>query len=74
LKVRDGSGHTLRRRAVDVRPAAEPGWDLVAVKYSSVLRLAEDVATHGADVVALEPEELRKQVIAWLRDVAGEQP
>ncbi|WP_216843377.1 helix-turn-helix transcriptional regulator [Phytoactinopolyspora alkaliphila] len=71
VRVRHGSGHTLRSRAVHTEPAAEPGWDVVTVSYSSLRRLTEDVAAHGADAVALEPEELRAQVIEWLGDVAG---
>jgi proteasome accessory factor B len=70
VKLRQGSGHTLRSRAVNVEPDDEPEWDIVTVTYSSLRRLTEDVATHGADAVALEPEELRKQVVEWLSDVA----
>ncbi|WP_207782211.1 helix-turn-helix transcriptional regulator [Phytoactinopolyspora limicola] len=74
LKVREGSGHTLRRRATDVRPADVPGWDVVTVSYSSQTRLVEEIATHGADVVALEPDELRKRVVEWLTDIVEETP
>lgn len=71
VRIRDGSGHTLRQHAVEVRPDTEPGWEVATVTYSSTRRLAEGIATHGADVVVLEPDELRKQVVEWLGEVAG---
>lgn len=70
IRLRQGSGHVLRRHALDVRPAEEPGWDVVSVTYRSVCRLAEEIATHGSDAVALEPAELREATVRWLRRVA----
>jgi predicted DNA-binding transcriptional regulator YafY len=70
IKTRVGSGHSLRRRATRVEPATEPGWDLVSVAFGSAAALAEELASHGPDVVALEPAELRDLVIGALRSVA----
>ncbi|AYY15471.1 WYL domain-containing protein [Actinobacteria bacterium YIM 96077] len=71
IRVRRGAGHTLRRHAVHVTPDDEPGWDVVTVTYSSLGRLAEEIAAHGVDAVAIEPEELRTRMVSWLSDVAG---
>ncbi|NEE03177.1 WYL domain-containing protein [Phytoactinopolyspora halotolerans] len=71
VRIREGSGHILRSQAIDVRPDDEAGWEIATVRYSSTTRLAEEIATHGPDAVALEPAELRTQVIAWLSKVAG---
>ncbi len=69
LRVRQGTAHGLRRhaRVVDV---PEPGWDLLEVDYGSTDQVADEVLTHGADVVVEQPEALRQAVVARLRGAA----
>ena len=45
------------------------GWDLVEVPFSDVGWFAEHLASFGADVVALEPADLRDAVITRLKGV-----
>jgi predicted DNA-binding transcriptional regulator YafY len=68
LRVRSGSGHSLRRYALDERQDA-PGWDLVTVAYSGPGWYAEHLASFGADVVVIEPPDLREAVIRKLKGV-----
>lgn len=70
LRVRRGSGYGLRRRAVSA--TAEPeGWDLVEVPYADPGVLAEEVAGYAADVVVVEPPDVRERLRARLRAVAA---
>jgi proteasome accessory factor B len=71
VQVRQGSGFGLRRRATGTRTGAD-GWDELSVPYADAGVLAEELAGYGADVVALEPDDVRKRVIERLRAVAGE--
>ena len=73
LAVRAGKAPTLRRRGT---PAATevplpPGFEVLRVGFSEVQSLAEEICRHAADVVVLEPVELREAVITGLRAVAG---
>lgn len=68
IRVRQGSGYGLRRRATGIRAAAD-GWDELSVPYSDGGVLAEELAGYGGDVVALEPEDVRKRVVERLRAV-----
>jgi proteasome accessory factor B len=71
VRVRQGTGVGLRRRAESVTPIEErPGWDAVVVE-GPVQELSDEVLTYGADVVVEEPRSLRDDVIARLRAVAG---
>jgi proteasome accessory factor B len=67
LRVRTGAGHGLRRHAPTVRPDAEPGWDLVETSFADIGWWSEHVASFGADVVVLEPADLRDAVIGRLK-------
>jgi proteasome accessory factor B len=67
LRVRAGAGHGLRRHAVSVRPASEPGWDTVTVRFSDTGWWGEHVASFGADVIVEEPADLREAVIRRLK-------
>jgi proteasome accessory factor B len=69
LRVRTGAGHGLRRYALSVTPADEPGWDLVEVNYGDTGWWSEHVASFGADAVVLEPADLRDAVISRLKGV-----
>jgi proteasome accessory factor B len=68
LRVREGAGFTLRRRATAIRQGVEPGWDELELRTTS--GMAGWLAEFGADVLVLEPPEARAAVIARLRAVA----
>ncbi len=70
LLVREGAGHGLRRTAENVAldvdgPDHRTRWDRV-VMHRPVQGLADEVLSHGPDVVLLEPVEVRDQVVARL--------
>ena len=44
---------------------------MVEVGFSEPQALAEEICRHGADVLVLDPPELRRAVLAGLRAVAG---
>jgi proteasome accessory factor B len=69
LRVRAGAGHGLRRYALGIRPADEPGWDLVELNYADTGWWSEHVASFGADAVVVEPADLRDAVIGRLKGV-----
>jgi proteasome accessory factor B len=69
LRVRSGAGHGLRRHAISAEPAQLPGWDLITVPYSDTGWWSEHLASFGADVVVLEPPDLREAVIGRLKGV-----
>jgi proteasome accessory factor B len=69
LRVRVGSGFALRRQASAVE-SLDASWDRVQVPFGAVEVMAEQVTTHGADVVVESPDELRKSVIERLRGLA----
>ncbi|HET7474807.1 MAG TPA: WYL domain-containing protein [Dermatophilaceae bacterium] len=73
LLVRDGAGHTLRRRAVTVE-AAEPGWTRLEVLFAEPEYIADEVAGFGPDAVVLAPPALRDAVTARLRGAAQKGP
>ncbi len=73
LKVRRGTGYGLRRRAISDEPheaGADDGrWDLVRTAFSDVGWYADYLASFGADVVVIEPVDLREAVIGKLKGV-----
>jgi proteasome accessory factor B len=70
LKIRAGAGYGLRRRALaDQAGGAGDGWDLVRTDFSDVGWYADYIAWFGADVVVLEPVDLREAVIRKLKGV-----
>jgi proteasome accessory factor B len=70
LRVRPGVGVRLRQHAVAIRPDdADPGWDLVTTRYGDTGWFADYAASFGADVVVLDPPDLREAVIARLKGV-----
>ncbi|TNM39741.1 WYL domain-containing protein [Nocardioides albidus] len=70
LLVREGAGHGLRRAAERIEvgvagPDDHTGWDrLVLVRPTQ--GLADEVLSHGPDVVLVEPVAVREQVVARL--------
>jgi proteasome accessory factor B len=67
LRIRSAAGHGLRRHALSTVADAESGWDLVEVPYSDIGWFSEHIASFGADVVVLEPVDLREAVIGRLK-------
>jgi proteasome accessory factor B len=68
LQVRQGTGYGLRRSASSVRSApGRAGWDLAEVPFSDVGWYSEHLASFGADVVVMEPADLRDAVIGRLK-------
>ena len=73
LLVREATGHALRRSATDVRlgvpgPDTRTRWDRVELAQPSV-GLEDEVLAHGADVVLVEPEALRRRIVDRLQQV-----
>lgn len=73
VAVRPGAAHQLRRWAAQVDEAADGvrGWDVVTIAYGDLQWLAQGVAGHADDVVALEPPELVTAVVRRLRAAAS---
>lgn len=73
--VRRGTAHGLRRHAEPSsdRPetVAPPGWELLSVSYGPSEALADELLGYGADVVVLDPPDVRKSVVRRLREVAS---
>ncbi len=69
LRIREGAGHGLRRRARAV--GDEPGWTRVEVDFAAVDSFADELLGFGPDVVVVEPEELRIAVIDRLKHLVG---
>ncbi|WP_300682047.1 WYL domain-containing protein [Nocardioides sp.] len=67
LLVRPGTGHSLRR---DATVEHEGEWDRVTLSRGSY-DLAAEVLAHGADVLVVEPVELREQILARLTGVSA---
>jgi len=66
--VRQGAGYGLRRIATTIEPDPQrPGWDLVEMSFSDVGWQGEHLASFGADVVVVEPADLRDAVIGRLK-------
>lgn len=70
LRVRDGAGDPLRRRAT-ASDAVDDGWTEVHLPYGDVSAVANELASFGPDVVVLAPKELRDAVMLRLLAVAG---
>jgi len=70
VRARTSAGVALRRRATGETPG--DGWDELIVPFGDAELLAQEVAGYGADVVALDPPELREAVVRRLRAVVGE--
>ena len=78
LRIRSGTGYGLRRRAISDQPAGAGGegdggwgehWDLVRTRFSDTGWYADYIAWFGADVVVVEPVDLREAVIRKLKGV-----
>ncbi len=72
--VADGRATALRRQAtvVGALTLGDRAGDEIAVELGMTDRLAREIASYGADAVALEPQSLRDDVVARLRAQAGQ--
>ncbi len=69
LRIRSGAGYGLRRHAVSVELDQVPGWDVAELTFTDSGWWSEQLASFGADVVVLEPTDLRDAVIGRLKGV-----
>ncbi len=67
LRVRAGTGHGLRRHALSSKPDETEGFDLVELSFNDTGWWSEHLASFGADVIVLEPSDLRDAVIGRLK-------
>jgi proteasome accessory factor B len=67
LRIRTGTGYGLRRYAISIEPDQVPGWDVAELNYTETGWWSEHLASFGADVVVLEPSDLRDAVIGQLK-------
>lgn len=70
VRIRPGAAAGLRRWAVDVRLGESDGWDLVELAYGDPASLVNRLVGYGADVVVLEPTEIREAVVEQLTRIA----
>jgi len=72
--VRPGAGHGLRRHADPsaLQDDVPAGWERLTVRYGSTDAFADEVLGYGAEVVLLEPADLREHVVHRLREAAGQ--
>lgn len=68
MRLRAGAAQGLRRWAIGVRPAGD-GWDEATLTFRDVDRFAPFLARFAADVVVLDPPDLREAVIQQLKAV-----
>ena len=70
--VADGRGHELRRAASSARAADRGGraGTTLEITVDSWDQAVRTIASHGADAIALDPPELRADVVAALTAVA----
>lgn len=73
LRVRAERGGTLRMRARERTPLPEGDGDELSLVIGDVGRLADEIASHGVDVMVLGPEDLRAAVIRRLHGAAAAQ-
>ena len=73
LAIRAGKAPALRRRAEPTEwgGSVPNGFEVYEVGYGDLHAFAEDIARHAADVLVLEPAELRAEVIADLSAVVA---
>jgi proteasome accessory factor B len=71
LRVRTGTGDSLRRRALHATPVDEQ-WTELVVPYASGQSLADELLSYGPDVVVIRPDEVRDDIIRRLGALAGE--
>jgi len=73
LKVRVGTGHSLRRRARSVLDLDDT-WSEVNLDFTDTEAFADEISSFGPDVVVESPKELRESVIRRLTGALGPWP
>ena len=70
--VRDAAGNGMRRHATvsGQQDGVPDGWDRLTVTYGAGDAFADEVLSYGADVVVLEPAEVRDYVVRRLQEAA----
>nr|WP_269810717.1 WYL domain-containing protein [Kineosporia rhizophila] len=72
--LRAGRGAGVRRASVASIPAADrPGWDELQIRIGDAGMLAQSLAGLGPDAVAVQPADLRAEVVRLLRGAAAAQ-
>jgi len=73
--IAGGRATALRHRAATTAPRTRGGraGEEITVDIGMTDRLAREIASYGADAVALEPQSLRDEVVARLRAQAAQQ-
>ncbi|MGA9746476.1 MAG: WYL domain-containing protein [Nocardioides sp.] len=71
MLVREGAGHGLRRHSEPVEGDAPVGWDRLSVRYSGGGGILDEVLGYGADVIVVEPQELRSAVVDRLQGIVA---
>ncbi len=73
VAVRPGKGPTLRRRGEPAEASASlpAGFEVFRVGYGDLWTMVEEITRYAADVLVLDPPELRDAVLAALRRVAA---
>jgi proteasome accessory factor B len=66
LRVRTGTGHNLRKYGKSIEPDGGD-WDIVTTTYPKADWYVDYLASFGADVVVLGPDDLRQAVVKHLR-------
>ena len=69
VRIRSGGGYGLRRHALSIEPDDAEGWDVAELNFTEIGWWSEHLAWFGADVVVLEPSDLRDAVIGRLKGV-----
>ncbi|SIN54219.1 protein pafB [Mycobacteroides abscessus subsp. abscessus] len=59
---------------VESRRLGERDGDIVEIDVASPDRLVRSIASHGADAVALEPAQVRDEVVARLQEHTADEP
>ncbi len=70
VRLRHGRGQALRRLATS-SARIDDEWDEIKIEYASPWELASEIASFGPDAIAVEPPEVRAEVINRLRAAAG---
>lgn len=68
VRLRPGAASGLRRTAVSV------DGDVARLAYSDAAGLADRLVVYGADVLVLDPPEVREEVLRQLTEIAGRYP
>jgi len=73
VAILPGKAPSLRRRGEPTTTSLQlpVGFEVVRVGYGDVVTMAQEIARYGADVIVLDPPELREAVMATLAGVAA---